>query len=109
MVVGESISIHTACHNAIYFEKDYNAATYVQSKDRIHRVDDNTNYSVNYYHLISDNSIEEIIHRVICDRESRQLEVLEKNEIPFFKKTDEELITYDMLKIYYDRNIISNN
>ena len=27
----------------------------------------------------------------------------------FTKKTDEELITYDMLKIYYDRNIISNN
>ena len=109
MVVGESISIHTACHNAIYFEKDYNAATYVQSKDRIHRVDDNTNYSVNYYHLISDNSIEELIHQVICDRESRQLEVLEKNEIPFFKKTDEELITYDMLKIYYDGNITPNN
>lgn len=35
--VAESISLHKACHNAIYIERSFNAAHFVQSKDRIHR------------------------------------------------------------------------
>jgi hypothetical protein len=31
--VGESISLHKACHNAIYLEKNFNAAMYMQSKE----------------------------------------------------------------------------
>ena len=46
--VGESISLHKACHNALYFEQGFNAGVYMQSKDRIHRVglemSDETNY-----------------------------------------------------------------
>ena len=38
MVLGESVSLHRSCHHAIYFEMDYNAAPYFQSRDRIHRV-----------------------------------------------------------------------
>ena len=33
--VAESISLHKACHNAIYLERSFNAAHFVQSKDRI--------------------------------------------------------------------------
>jgi SNF2 family DNA or RNA helicase len=35
---GEGISLHKACHNAIYFDRTYNAAHYLQSVDRIHRL-----------------------------------------------------------------------
>jgi len=34
---GESISLHHWCNEAIYFDRSYNAAHYLQSKDRIHR------------------------------------------------------------------------
>lgn len=34
----EGVSLHMACHNAIYLERDYNAARYLQSIDRIHRL-----------------------------------------------------------------------
>lgn len=33
----ESISLHTACQAAVYLERNFNAAQFVQSMDRIHR------------------------------------------------------------------------
>jgi SNF2 family DNA or RNA helicase len=34
----EGISLHTVCHHAIYIDRTYNAAQYMQSEDRIHRL-----------------------------------------------------------------------
>ncbi len=35
---GEGISLHTVCHDAIYIDRTYNAAHFLQSVDRIHRL-----------------------------------------------------------------------
>jgi SNF2 family DNA or RNA helicase len=35
---GEGISLHLACHHAIYVDRSFNAAHYLQSVDRIHRL-----------------------------------------------------------------------
>jgi hypothetical protein len=35
---GEGISLHQVCHNAIYLGRTYNAAHFLQSRDRIHRL-----------------------------------------------------------------------
>jgi SNF2 family DNA or RNA helicase len=34
----EGISLHTVCHHAIYLDRNYNAAQFLQSADRIHRL-----------------------------------------------------------------------
>ncbi|HEX9730756.1 MAG TPA: DEAD/DEAH box helicase [Thermoanaerobaculia bacterium] len=34
----ESISLHSSCHNAIYLDRTYDCALYLQSIDRIHRL-----------------------------------------------------------------------
>src|SRR5262249_10801750 len=34
----ESISLHRTCHNAIYIDRTYDCALYLQSIDRIHRL-----------------------------------------------------------------------
>lgn len=34
----EGISLHTVCHHAIYVDRNYNAAQFLQSQDRIHRI-----------------------------------------------------------------------
>lgn len=34
----EGISLHTVCHHAIYVDRTYNAAHFIQSEDRIHRL-----------------------------------------------------------------------
>jgi hypothetical protein len=35
---GEGISLHKVCHHAIYVDRTYNAAHFLQSQDRIHRL-----------------------------------------------------------------------
>lgn len=35
--LGEGISLHRECHNALYVDRTYNAGQYLQSIDRIHR------------------------------------------------------------------------
>ncbi|MQF69442.1 DEAD/DEAH box helicase [SAR202 cluster bacterium AD-804-J14_MRT_500m] len=35
---GEGVSLHKICHYAIYLDRTFNAAHYMQSQDRIHRV-----------------------------------------------------------------------
>lgn len=34
---GEGVSLHRICHHAIYLDRTFNAAHYLQSEDRIHR------------------------------------------------------------------------
>ena len=34
----EGISLHTVCHHALYLDRTFNAAHYLQSEDRIHRI-----------------------------------------------------------------------
>ena len=36
--LGEGISLHKVCHDAIYMDRSYNAGHYLQSLDRIHRL-----------------------------------------------------------------------
>ena len=83
--VGESISLHKACHNALYLEKDFNAANYMQSKDRIHRVGLNEGEVVHYYYLLSENSIDEVIHRRVLEKEETMLDIIERDEIPLLR------------------------
>lgn len=80
--VGESISLHKACHNAIYLEKNFNAAMYMQSKDRVHRYGLSKNDIINYYHLLSKDSIDKVIHSRVLMKEDRMLNLIESEEIP---------------------------
>ena len=34
---GEGVSLHRVCHHALYLDRTFNAAHYLQSEDRIHR------------------------------------------------------------------------
>ena len=86
--VGESISLHKACHNAVYLEKNFNAAMYVQSKDRIHRYGLTEDDEVNCYYLLSADSIDETIHRRLLEKEETMLEIIESEEIPLLLNID---------------------
>jgi superfamily II DNA or RNA helicase len=88
--VGESISLHKACHNAIYLEKSFNAAMYMQSKDRIHRYGLNNDNIINYYYLISKDSIDQTIHDRVLEKEQRMLDIIENEEIPLLNMNMED-------------------
>jgi len=82
--VSESISLHKACQNAIYIERTFNAAHFIQSKDRIHRV--GLRDKANYYYLLSDSNIDRTIHERLDEKERKMLEIIEENPIPLFSR-----------------------
>jgi SNF2 family DNA or RNA helicase len=88
--VSESISLHKACHNALYFERTFNASHYIQSKDRIHRYGLASDVKTNYYYLLASDSIEETIHRRLNEKEQRLLEIIESMPIPLFDLLDDQ-------------------
>lgn len=49
--LAESVSLHTACHDAIYFEYSYNLVHLLQSKDRIHRLGLEKDQYTQYYFI----------------------------------------------------------
>lgn len=82
--VAESISLHKKCHNAIYLERSFNAAHFIQSKDRIHRYGLPQNTKTTYYFLVSANSIDETIDERLKKKEERLDEIMESMPIPLF-------------------------
>lgn len=80
--VGESISLHKACRNAIYVERNFNAAAFLQSKDRIHRYGLPSDAEVNYYYLTSQGSVDETVHQRLLQKEATMMRVLESQPIP---------------------------
>lgn len=110
VVLGESISLHKVCHNAIYFEQWYAAAPYVQSRDRIHRVwlDDEMNqisYETNYYHIISNRRTDRDIHNRVQTKFRRMMDIIE-HDIPFFDENidnDRSILIQNIIDDYRSR------
>lgn len=90
--VAESISLHKACHHAIYMERTFNAANFIQSKDRIHRVGLDDNVVTHYHYIVSEDSIDETVHKRLQEKEKRMLELIESKEIPLIS----ENMNYDV-------------
>ena len=106
--VGESISLHTACHNALYYEQGFNAGVYMQSKDRIHRVGLSPNDVISYFYLQSTGTVEELIHTRVLEKEQRMLEIVEKEEIPLISMNEDYDVDFDddikaIIRTYYER------
>ncbi|MCP6718652.1 MAG: DEAD/DEAH box helicase [Patescibacteria group bacterium] len=59
--LAESVSLHHACHHAIYVDRNFNCGRYLQSLDRIHRIGLDPEIETKYYLLISKNTIDEVI------------------------------------------------
>lgn len=105
--VAESISLHKACHNAIYLERNFDAARYIQSKDRIHRYGLNYSTITNYYYLMSPNTVDETINTRLLEKEELMIKVTESQDIPLFMNLDEDLDNNDikaLMKDYADRS-----
>lgn len=88
--VGESISLHKACKNAIYLERTFDAAHFIQSKDRIHRFGLKPDDRINYYYVLSDNATDRTIHERLEYKERRMMEIIENEPIPLFSILESE-------------------
>ena len=82
--VGESISLHKAADTAIYFDRDFNAAKFIQSKDRIHRYDPDGGSPKRYYYIVSEDTVEQVIDARLVIKEERMAKLIDTDDIPLF-------------------------
>mgnify|MGYP003003521729 FL=1 len=100
--VAESISLHKSCHNAIYVERSFNAAHFVQSKDRIHRYGLKAGTITNYYYVLSRDTIDETIDTRLTEKEQRMTEIMESMPIPLFNNIYDDLGDEDIKALIKD-------
>lgn len=79
--LAESISLHKVCQNAIYVNRNFNAAQYIQSKDRIHRINMPIGTTGNYYFILNNDSVDSCIDERLKKKEARMLAILDADDI----------------------------
>jgi SNF2 family DNA or RNA helicase len=72
----EGISLHQVCHNAIYVDRSFNAAHYLQSEDRIHRLGLTPGTSTNIEIIECENTIDRVVNERLKSKVARMAEVL---------------------------------
>ena len=79
--LAESISLHKVCQNAIYVNRNFNAAQFIQSKDRIHRINMPKGTTAHYYFLMNDDSVDVCVDEKLTKKEERMLAILDSDEV----------------------------
>lgn len=79
--LAESISLHRCCQNAIYINRNFNAAQFIQSKDRIHRINMPEGTTATYYFLENEDSVDIAVDEKLNKKENRMLEILDSDEL----------------------------
>ena len=81
----ESISLHKACHNAIYLDRTYDAALFFQSIDRIHRLGLRADADVTIHILQAtmgdDGTIDHLVDASLLSKQQAMEELLTGAEI----------------------------
>lgn len=77
----EGISLHQVCHHAVYLDRNYNAAQFLQSQDRIYRygLPPRTNTHIEYVYC--PDTIDESVNRRLQAKVDRMEEVLKDSSI----------------------------
>ena len=96
--LAESVSLHSVCHDAIYFEYSYNLVHLLQSKDRIHRLglpqDQYTQYyflQENYQTFEGEYSLDKKIYDRLQEKEQIMLNAIDNNVLEILPSSEEEL------------------
>jgi len=59
--LGEGISLHRECHDAVYVDRDFAAGRFIQSLDRIHRLGLPDDVETRVTVLASEGTIDEVV------------------------------------------------
>lgn len=107
---GEGISLHKVCHHAIYLDRNFNAAYYLQSVDRIHRLGLSKTTATEVTFLVSKGTIDEIITRRLQKKTERMAEVLNDKSLMKLAMDPEDISIDDGLGLdFVDVNEIINH
>ncbi|RUL47229.1 DEAD/DEAH box helicase [Lysinibacillus antri] len=89
---GEGISLHTVCHYAIYLDRSYNAAHFLQSVDRIHRLGLSSDQETIVEMVVSPDSVDDSVDRRLTNKIHVMSDVLNDDSIMIEPEySDEEI------------------
>lgn len=96
--LAESVSLHSICHDAIYYECSFNLVHFLQSKDRIHRLGLPSDQYTQYFFLqdIYDNyndgySLDANIYDCLKEKEQTMLQAITDQRLEVMPTTDDDL------------------
>jgi SNF2 family DNA or RNA helicase len=78
---GEGISLHQVCHHALYVDRNYNAAQFLQSQDRIHRYGLPKDVKTFIEYVYCPNTIDDSVNRRLQAKVDRMQQVLKDPSI----------------------------
>lgn len=97
--LAESVSLHTACHDAIYLEYSFNLTHMLQSRDRIHRYGLKPEETTSYYYFMLEgqegacNTIDEKIYNRLKEKEETMLRAIETDLlVPEYSENEKDEI-----------------
>lgn len=73
----EGISLHTVCHHAIYLDRNFNAAQFLQSQDRIHRLGLSADQTTIIEIVCCPNTVDEVVDSRLKAKVQKMAEVLD--------------------------------
>jgi hypothetical protein len=83
--MSESVSLHRSCHNALYLDRTWDCALFLQSVDRIHRLglDPNVTVRVHIFESTIDGrpTVDGVVDAALLQKEARMRELLEGAEL----------------------------
>ena len=88
--VGEGISLHDACHDAVYLDRTFNAGQYLQSVDRIHRLGLKPGDETRITFLMTTGTIDEVVDERVRVKAERLGQMLEDDDISLMALPDDE-------------------
>lgn len=97
--LAESVSLHSVCHNAVYYEYSFNLVHLLQSKDRIHRLGLPKNQYTQYYFVQNhynhkndgEYSLDQRIYERLLEKEDIMLDAIENNVLEQLTSVDDDI------------------
>lgn len=99
---GEGISLHKVCHDALYVDRTFNAAHYLQSIDRIHRVGLKPEEETNVYILESVDTIDQVLRNRLQVKVERMSTILEDTSLAALAYDPEDVLDAPLQGIEVD-------
>jgi hypothetical protein len=88
--MGEGISLHHECHDAVYLDRTFNAGQYLQSIDRIHRLGLPSDVETRICFLLTDETIDLTVDSRVRDKAELLGEMLNDRDLAAVALPDDE-------------------
>jgi SNF2 family DNA or RNA helicase len=88
--LGEGISLHHACHDAVYVDRDFAAGRFLQSLDRIHRLGLTPDTKTQVTVLVCNETIDELVEQRLAVKLDFMAGVLDDPSVQALSDLDEE-------------------